>query len=192
MRALLRSTRHACLCYATGSRRARCNTLGSVSDPHVRCRHSVRAYASLMIRLSDWSGLATSGLARVPWVSRLEGCTGGRHRADGRIHAKLGGYAELDELLATATIVSLHCRPVRRHLIGTSELARMQPTAFLINTSRGDLIDEAALPEAIVGGRRLPRVGPDVVSEVNPFAYLPQIIVTPHWATVGQPACRGR
>lgn len=52
-------------------------------------------------------------------------------------------YAPLDELLASAGIVSLHLpsSPQTRHMIGAAELARMQPTAFLINTSRGDLID---------------------------------------------------
>jgi glyoxylate reductase len=67
-----------------------------------------------------------------------------RRRAEAAVEVRLGvRYAPLDELLASAGIVSLHLpsSPQTRHMIGATELARMQPTAFLINTSRGDLID---------------------------------------------------
>ena len=100
-------------------------------------------------------------------------------------------YMELDELFASASIVCLHLpsSAETRHMIGATQLAQMQPTAFLINTSRGDLIDEAALREAIVGGR-LAGAGLDVVEdepkEVNPFADLPQVIVTPHTAGISK------
>ena len=63
------------------------------------------------------------------------------------IEVRLGvRYTPLDELLDIATIVSLHMpfTAETRHVIGATQLKRMQPTAFLINTSRGDLIDEAA------------------------------------------------
>ena len=74
-------------------------------------------------------------------------------------------------------------------MISATQLAQMQPTAFLINTSRGDLIDEAALREAIIGGR-LAGAGLDVVEdepkEINPFFDLPQVIVTPHTAGISQ------
>jgi lactate dehydrogenase-like 2-hydroxyacid dehydrogenase len=59
--------------------------------------------------------------------------------------------AMLDELLGVADFVSLHCpaTPETRHLIGREELARMQTGAFLINTSRGDVVDEPALVDAL-------------------------------------------
>ena len=60
----------------------------------------------------------------------------------------------LDDLLREADFVSLHTplAPETRHLIGRRELALMKPSAFLINTARGGLIDEAALYEALTSG----------------------------------------
>ena len=59
--------------------------------------------------------------------------------------------ASLDELLATADYVSLHApsTPETRGLIGEAELRRMKPTAYLVNTSRGALVDEGALARAV-------------------------------------------
>lgn len=60
----------------------------------------------------------------------------------------------LDELLATADVVSLHspCTPETTHLINAHSLAQMKPTTVLINTSRGPLVDEAALAQALHAG----------------------------------------
>ena len=68
----------------------------------------------------------------------------------------LGGrYGGLDELLAQADVVSLHLpsSPQTRHLIGAAELASMKDTAFLINTARGPIVDEAALVQALIDGQ---------------------------------------
>jgi glyoxylate reductase len=61
----------------------------------------------------------------------------------------------LDELLATSDFVSLHVplSEETRHLIDASALAKMKPTAYLINTSRGPVVDEAALVEALKAGQ---------------------------------------
>lgn len=75
-------------------------------------------------------------------------------------------YVELDELLSRSDIVSLHVPllPQTHHLINAETLARMKQDAYLINTSRGGLIDTHALLEAIMSGR-LAGVGLDVYEE---------------------------
>lgn len=64
------------------------------------------------------------------------------------------GQVPLDELLETADVVSLHCplTPETHHLIGGRELARMKPSAYLVNTSRGAVVDEAALARVLAKG----------------------------------------
>ena len=76
----------------------------------------------------------------------------------------------LDELLRTADFISLHVAytPETHHLIGDEQLALMKPTAYLINTARGAIIDERALVRALQA-RRLAGAGLDV------FEHEPQI-----------------
>ena len=98
---------------------------------------------------------------------------------------------EIDEVFKQADVVSLHC-PLTgdtEKLVNQERLALMKPTAFLINTSRGQLIDEAALAEALNAGR-LAGAGLDVVSEEpvkpdNPLMNACACHITPHiaWAT---------
>jgi glyoxylate reductase len=63
------------------------------------------------------------------------------------------GFVELDHLLRESDFVTLHVplRPETRHLISKSALEKMKPTAYLVNTSRGPVVDEAALAEALEG-----------------------------------------
>jgi glyoxylate reductase len=78
-----------------------------------------------------------------------------RHRVDPAIEAELGAVPlSLDELLATSDVVSLHCPSTAetRHLIGAGQLSAMLDTAFLINTARGPVVDEAALVAALERG----------------------------------------
>jgi D-3-phosphoglycerate dehydrogenase / 2-oxoglutarate reductase len=97
-------------------------------------------------------------------------------------------WRTLDQLLSESDFVSLHLpsTPETRHLIGREQLARMKPTAYLINTSRGALVDEMALGEALEQGR-LAGAALDVQSqEPPPLAQPPfndpRVIVTPHAA----------
>ncbi|MBI4293612.1 MAG: lactate dehydrogenase [Betaproteobacteria bacterium] len=94
--------------------------------------------------------------------------------------------ASLEELLRRADIVTLHVPllPSTRHLIGAKELAAMKPTALLVNTGRGPVVDEAALSEAL-RQRRLGWAALDVytkepVDPANPILRLENTTFTPH------------
>ena len=71
------------------------------------------------------------------------------------LEAELGASVmSLDELLATSDVISINCpyNPATHHLIGAAQLASMKSTAFLINTARGPIVDEAALAAALTSG----------------------------------------
>ncbi len=95
---------------------------------------------------------------------------------------------ELDELLREADFVSLHVplTPDTHHLIGAAQLARMKRTAVLVNTSRGPVVDEAALADALRDGRIF-GAGLDVYErepEVHPgLLVLDRAVLTPHIAS---------
>jgi glyoxylate reductase len=94
-------------------------------------------------------------------------------------------YRPLDELLAESDFVSLHTplTPQTRHQIGSRELSLMKPTAFLINTARGAIVDEPALVAAL-SGRRIAGAGLDVFEDeprVPPaFLTMSNVVLTPH------------
>jgi len=97
-------------------------------------------------------------------------------------------FALFPELLRTSDIVSLHVplNKVTRNLIGTRELGLMQPSAVLINTCRGPVVDETALHAALTGGR-IAAAGLDVMVEEPPLANHPlfaleNVTFTPHMA----------
>jgi D-3-phosphoglycerate dehydrogenase / 2-oxoglutarate reductase len=95
---------------------------------------------------------------------------------------------DMDTLLAESDAVSVHVplSPETRGIIGERALARMKPTAFLINTSRGGLVDERALAAALTAGR-LAGAALDVVEKEppppdHPLRKAPNVILTPHLA----------
>lgn len=104
----------------------------------------------------------------------------------------IGEYVDLDSLLTRSDIVSLHCPqfPETEKLINESSIAKMRDGAILLNTSRGGLIDEAAVASALTSGK-LRYAAVDVVSEEpmkqhNPLLTAPNCIITPHmaWAPI--------
>jgi glyoxylate reductase len=112
-----------------------------------------------------------------------------RRRLDRDREAALGvAWRELDQLLAEADLVSIHTglSPATRHLIGPERLARMKPTAVLVNTARGPIVDEAALAEALRAGQ-LGAAGLDVFErepEVHPaLLELDNVTIVPHLGT---------
>ncbi len=94
-------------------------------------------------------------------------------------------YVELEELLRTSDFVSIHTplTPETKHLIGAEELDSMKPEAVLVNTSRGPVVDEAALAEALAE-RRIFAAGLDVYEnepEVNAqLLELENVVLAPH------------
>ena len=102
-------------------------------------------------------------------------------------------YVGRDEALARADVVSLYASlsDETRHMIGARELALMRPHAYLINIARGELIDEDALFEALVG-KQIAGAGLDVFA-VEPlyasrFFDLPNVVLTPHQAGLAHSA----
>jgi D-3-phosphoglycerate dehydrogenase / 2-oxoglutarate reductase len=95
----------------------------------------------------------------------------------------------LEALLREAQIVTLHCplSPATRHLINRERLALMRPGAYLVNTARGSLVDEAALFEALTSGR-LAGAGLDVFEQepltASPLFALDNVLLSPHIAGV--------
>jgi lactate dehydrogenase-like 2-hydroxyacid dehydrogenase len=110
----------------------------------------------------------------------------GRSRASAAIEAACGArLAPLEELLATANVVSLHCPSTAEteNMIDAGALAKMKPDAVLVNTARGNLIDEAALVAALqtggiaAAGLDVYRGEPNVRAE---FLDLPNVVLLPH------------
>lgn len=96
----------------------------------------------------------------------------------------------LDKLLECSDVISLHCPLFEdtKGIINAASIAKMKDKAMLINTSRGPLIDEAALADALksgkIGGAALDVVSVEPIAETNPLLNAPNCIITPHiaWA----------
>ena len=100
-------------------------------------------------------------------------------------------YVSLEELLRNSDYVSMHCPLTEstKHMINKESLSLMKPSAFIINTSRGALIDEAALIEALENGT-IAGAGLDVQEteppeEASPLYTMDQILLTPHMGWKG-------
>jgi glycerate dehydrogenase len=148
--------------------------------------HPIRELQGRVFGVVGWGELGR-GAARIAEAFRMQIKIANRSGS-----APQPGRVPLDELLATADILSLHCplNDATRGLIGARELELMKPDALLINTARGALIDGAALAAALKAGR-LGGAGIDVLPQEPPQpgepllnGQIPNLLVTPHvaWA----------
>ncbi|MCL6650027.1 MAG: D-glycerate dehydrogenase [Chloroflexi bacterium] len=110
----------------------------------------------------------------------------GRRQPETEKELGLSWCSTLEELLRESDIVSLHVplTPATRHLIGREQLALMKPTAILVNTSRGAVVDQAALVEAL-RARRIFAAGLDVyeiepLPDDDPLRELDNVVLLPH------------
>lgn len=98
-------------------------------------------------------------------------------------------YVSLDELLSQSDFVSLHSSltPQNRGLIGEEQLRRMKPTAYLINTARGALVDEVALARGLregwLAGAALDAFSTEPLPNDHPLRTAPNVLLTPHLAS---------
>ena len=197
-----------CNCRDYGTAAVAQHTLALMLALHVR----LGDYAQ-RVRAGEWSRAEDFSLFDQP-ILELQGRTLGifGNGAIGSEVARLAGalgmqilFAQLPgrparpdtlpwrEVLACADVVSLHCPLTEgtRQLIDTEALAAMKPGAFLLNTARGALVDEAALAQALregrVGGAGIDVLGQEPPRDGSPLlaADLPNLIVTPHnaWAS---------
>ena len=117
------------------------------------------------------------GMSVVTWSKNLS-----KERAD-EVGVQLVSQRHL---LETSDFVTLHLRlsDRTRGLVGANELAIMKPTAYLVNTSRGDIVDERALLDAVqtgaIAGAAIDVFGEEPLPPDHPFRLEPRIVATPH------------
>jgi len=109
--------------------------------------------------------------------------------ADPARAAELGArLTSLDEVLREADFVSLHCRLTEQthRLLGAAQLALLKPTAYFVNVARGELVDQAALVEALrqgrIAGAALDVFEVEPPPPDDPLFTLDNVILTPHWS----------
>src|SRR3954469_8011175 len=106
------------------------------------------------------------------------------------------GYVTKEELFKTADIITVHVVLSQRSrgLVGREDLARMKPTAFLVNTARGPIVDEAALLETLqqkkIAGAAIDVFSVEPLPVDHPFRKLDNIVLTPHLGYVTEEGFR--
>jgi glyoxylate reductase len=100
--------------------------------------------------------------------------------------AQPDGRTPIADVLQRSDFVSIHCplNPQTRHLIDADALALMRPTAILVNTARGPIVDQRALAQALhegaIGGAALDVTDPEPLPADDPLLQAPNLIVAPH------------
>lgn len=133
-------------------------------------------------------GLGRHGVsvARLGRAFGMEVVAWGPTLTDDRAAAEHATRLDLDELLAVADVVSINLRlsPSSTGLIGAEQLALLKPHAVLVNTSRGPIVDESALVDALrretFGGALLDVFDEEPLPRSHPLRSLPNVIATPH------------
>jgi D-3-phosphoglycerate dehydrogenase len=106
------------------------------------------------------------------------------------------GYATKEQLFATADIVTVHMVLSQRSrgLVGSADLARMKPTAYLVNTARGPIVDEQALLQTLqqrkIAGAAIDVFSVEPLPSDHPFRQLDNIVLTPHLGYVTEEGFR--
>src|SRR5207253_3521202 len=106
------------------------------------------------------------------------------------------GYATKEELFATADIITVHVVLSQRSrgLVGAADLARMKPTAYLVNTARGPIVDETALLETLqqnkIAGAAVDVFSVEPLPVDHPFRRLDNLVLTPHLGYVTEESFR--
>lgn len=102
------------------------------------------------------------------------------------VHSSPRTGVPLDQLLEQSDFVSLHCplTPATHHLIDAAAISKMRPTAILINTARGPIVDQVALTRALIDGTiaaaALDVTDPEPLAADDPLLRAPNLIVAPH------------
>ena len=168
------------------------------ADRHIRAKGWIHAWGPKMYIGSDIHGktLGILGMGRIgsAMVKRAKGFSMDvvyhdvYRRED--LEEELGiTYMPRDEVIRSADFLSLHVplTPETQHMMGAEELASMKETAYLINTSRGPVVDENALADAlrdgVITGAGLDVFETEPVSHDSPLLGLDNIVLTPHLAS---------
>src|SRR5207248_8860023 len=163
-------------------------------DRYARGPHFLRYDPSFMLgREVHSSTLGIFGMGRIGRQVALRAQGFGmkvlyhnRTRSDEAEVALKARYATKDELLATAdyVVLTVPLTPETRGLIGRSELAKMKPTAVLVNVARGPVVDKEALTEALAAGRIVAAAvdvtDPEPLPRDHPLLRLDNVVITPH------------
>ena len=168
------------------------------ADRYIRAKGWIHAWGPKMYMGSDVHGktLGILGMGRIgsAMAKRAKGFDMDvvyhdvYRRED--LEAELGiTYMPRDDVMRSADFLSLHVplTPETHHMMGAEELASMKETAFLINTSRGPVVDEKALADAlkkgVIAGAGLDVFETEPVSHESPLLGLDNIVLTPHLAS---------